>query len=106
MSDHGRRARIVDKPGDAIDDADPSIGQSQQGHSAIGGNPPAVEGRADFLAHHAWQIEQKTGIVIHGGRGAFLLWDCVGVSNQNLFQISLLRYSRQPMFSSSVNKTG
>ena len=34
-----------------------------------------IEGRADFLARHAWQIEQKAGIVIHGGRGASVTWN-------------------------------
>ena len=67
---------------------------------------PAIEGGADFLAPHAWQIEQKAGIVIHGGRGASVVWNCVGPSNQNLFQISCLRYVRQPTFRPSVNKTG
>lgn len=66
----------------------------------------AIEGRADFLARHAWQIEQKTGIVIHGGRGASVTWDSVGVRNQNLFQISWLRYVRQPVFRHAMNKTG
>jgi hypothetical protein len=47
-------------------------------------------------------MEQRTGIVIHGGRGASLLWNSVGVSNQNLFQISKLRYVRQPIFRRAV----
>ena len=74
MGDQGRIARVGDQRGDPIDNADPPVGQGQQGNAAIGGDAPAIEGGADFLAPHAWQIEQKTGIVIHGGRGAFLLW--------------------------------
>ena len=70
MGHQGRISRVGDQPGDAIDDADPPVGQGQQRHAAIGGDAPAIEGRADFLARHAWQIEQKIGIVIHGGRGA------------------------------------
>jgi hypothetical protein len=59
--------------------------QGQQRHAAVGSDAPAVEGRADFLAPHAWQIEQKTGIVIDGGRGASCAWKRVGFDNQNLF---------------------
>ena len=66
MGDQGRGAGIGDQPGDPIDDAEPAIGQGQQGHAAIGGDAPAIEGGADFLAPHAWQIEQKAGIVVHG----------------------------------------
>ena len=106
MGDQGRIARIGDQSGDAVDDADPPVGQGQQRHAAVGGDTPAIEGRADFLARHAWQIEQKAGIVIHGGRGASVLWNSVGVSNQNLFQINRLCYVRHPVFRPSVNKTG
>ena len=70
MGHQGRIARVGNEGGDPIDDADPAVGQGQQRHAAIGGNAPAIEGGADFLAPHAWQIEQKTGIVLHGGRGA------------------------------------
>jgi hypothetical protein len=52
------------------------------------------------------QIEQEIGIVIHGGRGASLLWKSVGLSTQNLIQISQLCYVRQPVFRVAVNKTG
>ncbi len=70
MGDQSRVARIGDQAGDAIDDTDPTIREGQQRHAANGGDAAAIEGGADFLAAHAWQIEQKTGIVIHGGRGA------------------------------------
>ena len=94
------------QPCQPINNADPPVGQGQQRHAAVGGDATAIEGLADFLARHAWQIEQKTGIVIHGGRGASGVWNSVGLSNQNLFQISWLRYVRQPTFRPSVNKTG
>ncbi len=98
--------RVGDQPGDAVDNAEPPVGERQQRHPAIGGDAPTIEGRiegrADFLAPRAWQIEQKAGIVIYGGRGASLLWNSVGVSNQSLFQISRLRYVRQPVFRRAV----
>lgn len=75
MGDQGRIAGIGDQSGDPIDDADPPVGQGQQRHAAIGGDAPTVEGRAHLLAPHAWQIEQKTGIIIHGGRGASVTWN-------------------------------
>ena len=106
MGDQGWIAGIGDQSSDPVDDADPPVGQGQQRHAAIGGDPPAIEGSADFLAPQAWQIEQKAVIVIHGGRGAFLLLKRAGVSNQNLFQISRLRYVRQHLFRLGVNKTG
>ena len=49
-----------------------AVGQGQQRHTAVGGDAAAVEGRAYFLAPHAWQIEEKTRIVVHGGRGVCL----------------------------------
>jgi len=106
MGHQGRISGVADQPGDPIDDADPPVGQGQQRHAAIGGDTPAIEGRTDSLARHAWQIEQKIGIIIHGGRGASVSWNWVGLSNQNLFQNNVLRYVRQPVFRLTVNKTG
>jgi len=88
---------VGDQSGDALDDADPPVGKRQQRHATIGSDTPAIEGRADFLAPHAWQIEEKIGIVIHGGRGASAVRNSVGLSNQNIFQINWLRYVRQPV---------
>ena len=106
MGHQGRIARVGDQSDDAIDNADPAISQRQKRNAAIGGDAPAIEGGADFLAPHAWQIEQKTGIVIHGGRGASCVPDRVGFDNRILFQNNQLRYARQPVFSTGVNKTG
>ena len=106
MGDQGRIAGVGDQPHQPINNADPSVGPGQQRHAAVGSDATAIEGRADFLALHAWQIEQTIGIVIHGGCGASVTWNSLGVSNQNLFQISWLCYVRQPVFRPGVNKTG
>ena len=63
-----------------------------------GGQVTALEGGDHFLAGNAWQIEQKTRIVGHAWRGASLLRNSVGFSNQNLFQIRQLRHIREPVF--------
>ena len=86
--------------------ADRSVGQGQQCHAAIGSDATAIEGRADFLTRHAWQIDQETGIVNQGGRSDSVTWNSVGVSNQNLLPIGRLRCVRQPVFRPGVNKTG
>ena len=67
---HQRRvAQVGDQPCDAVNNPHPPVGQGQQPHPAVGGDATAIEGRVDFLARHAWQIEQKINIDIHGGRG-------------------------------------
>ena len=106
MGDKGRIAAVGDQSGDPVNDPDPPVGQCQQRYATVGGDATAIEGGADFLAPYAWQIEQKAGIVIHGGRGASVVRNALVLSNQNLFQISCLRYVRQPNFRPSVNKTG
>jgi hypothetical protein len=106
VGDKSRIAPVGEQSSDPIDDADPAVGQGQQRHPAIGGDAPAVEGRAHLLARHAWQIEQKTAIVVHGGRGASGARKRVGVSNRILIQNNALRYVRQPIFQFTVNKTG
>ena len=85
MGDKGRIAPVGDQPRQPINDADPPVGQRQQRHATVGGDATAIEGGADFLARYAWQIEPKAGIVIHGGRGASVVRNCVGPSNQNIF---------------------
>ena len=106
MGDQGRISGVGDQPGDAINNADPAISQGQQGHAAVRGDAPDIEGRAHLLAPHAWQIEEKTGIVIHGGRGASCVPDRVGFDNRILFQANQLSYVRQPIFSTGVNNPG
>jgi hypothetical protein len=95
MGRHSRIAPVGDQPGDAINNADPAIGQGQQRHPAIGGDAPAIEGRADFLASYAWQNEEKTGIVIHGGRGASCVPDGVGFDTES--------YSRTTSYATSAS---
>ncbi len=98
MGDKGRIAPVGDQPRQRINDADPPVGQRQQRCPTVDGDAPAIEGSTDFLTRHAWQIEQKARLVIHGGRGALEVWNCVGLRNQNLFQLSCLRYVHQPNF--------
>jgi len=64
------------------------------------------EGRGHFLAPHAWQIASKTRIVISTGRGGSVLWKAVRVGDNNPFQNSQLRPTRQHIRRQGVNGTG
>ena len=93
-----RRADVIAEPAwrlctDGISGvSEPAVGQGQQGPAAIGGDAPAIEGGADFLAPRAWQIDKKAGIVVPcGGGGASCVPDRLGFDIQILFQNKQLR---------------
>jgi len=70
VHDEQRVAWVRDQPGQAIGQAKPTLGGGQQHDAAIGGDPPAIKGRGDFLAAHGWKQERRDGIAGHGGCGS------------------------------------
>ena len=58
MGDPVRNATVRDRPGEALGDAEPTIGLGQQHDPAIGTDPPAVKGGGDLLAVNGWKAER------------------------------------------------
>ena len=69
MRDPRRIAAVGHEAGEARGDAEPSLGHGQQHHSAIRGQPTAVEIGCDLPPSDGWKRERRDRIVGHGGRG-------------------------------------
>ncbi len=65
-----RIARIGDQRRQPIAEAELALGRREQHHSAIRGEPPAIEGGGHLLAADGWKAEGLGRIVVHGGCGA------------------------------------
>jgi hypothetical protein len=57
VDDPVRIAAVRDYPGEPIGDTDAPLRLGEEHHPAIRGDASAIEGSADLLASHCWQIE-------------------------------------------------
>jgi hypothetical protein len=85
-------ARVGNAIGQAPGNPHPTLRLSQQQHTAIGRQPPAIECRGHFLAANGWESKRNNAIVDHGGRGTFCPMSEGRVGNYSLHQISKLSY--------------
>ena len=60
MAHGGRIARIVDALCQTFGDAQTPLDLGQQQHTAVRGQPPAVEGGCGFLASDGWKAEAQS----------------------------------------------
>ena len=65
MDDPIRIALFRDYPGEFIDDSQPTLRLGQQHYAAVGCDPSSIEGSANLLASHCWQVEGQRDILIH-----------------------------------------
>jgi hypothetical protein len=104
MGDQGRIAGVGDQAGDAIDDADPSVGQGQQSPPPSEVMRPPSKAALTFLRATLGKSNRRplssSMARAPPGFGKAL------VSATKTYSKQPLRYSPQPIITSGVNKTG